>query len=182
MKIDHQTEFGSVMTREEVIESLAAQSNKLKETTMSEPVVAPDVDTVKDMFVTEAEAEAHNTEDEGRAKPKYLVTLEVEGSRLETMSKKAKEAFGDALKSVEKVAKISSRADSLGQAEALFQDVQGIVEELKGEMEEWRDSIPESLQSGDKAMEVEDCIGQLEELESALGDITFENVEFPSMY
>jgi hypothetical protein len=145
--------------------------------------VTLDVEAVTKMFVAEeVDTEEVDTEDEGRAKPRYLVALEIEGSRLETMSKKAKEAFGDSLMSVEKVVRISSRADSLDMAESLFREAQGIVEELKGEMEEWRDSIPESLQSGEKASEVEDTIGQLEELESALGDTSFENVEFPSMY
>jgi hypothetical protein len=44
---------------------------------------------------------------EQQQKTKFAVTLVVEGSRLETMSKRAKEVFGDSLLRVEKVEKIA---------------------------------------------------------------------------
>jgi hypothetical protein len=161
---------------ETTIEYAARQAAKVA----PEPTVMPDADAASAMFVDPEKEEDYD--DEKRAKPHYLVTLKIEGSRLETMSKKAKEAFGDSLKSVEKCLGISSRADSLDDAQKMFEEVKKIVGGLKDEMEEWRDSIPESLQSGEKASEVEDCVGQLEELEGNLNDISFDNVEFPSMF
>jgi hypothetical protein len=52
-------------------------------------------------------------------------------------------------------------------------------------MEEWRDSIPENLQNGDKAQEVNDAISELESLADELDNLTlpdFSSVSFPSMF
>lgn len=117
-----------------------------------------------------------------RRKPRYVVTLDIEASRLATVEKKAKEIFGDSLKHVEKVSRNFSRADDLGQAEELIGEAAQIVSELKGQMEEWRDNMPEGLQCSEKYNEVEQCVDALESLESDLENISFENVEFPGMF
>lgn len=54
------------------------------------------------------------------------------------------------------------------------------VDDLKQELEDWKDNIPENLQDGEKAGEIESAIDELENLSSALEDLDFGSVEFPS--
>jgi hypothetical protein len=60
-------------------------------------------------------------------------------------------------------------------------DAKNVVIELREEMETWRDNMPETLQSGPKMEEIEDCISNLEAVESALDGADFNEVSFPSM-
>jgi hypothetical protein len=126
--------------------------------------------------------EQENGEEEGnRRTPEFIARLRIKPSTLPAVTKKAKAAFGDRLKSVEKVGRGFSRADELGQAEELVEQAKEIVGELKDDMENWRDNIPDSLQGGEKYSEVEECAAQLESLESELDGIDFD-VEFPGMF
>lgn len=121
------------------------------------------------------------------------ITDEVEATSIEDARKQATELFGLIVKdkkrieeSVERVtrAKYSSRADRLSEARSMLEEAQSIVDELKGEIEEWRDNLPENLQGSDKYSALEDCVGNLEEVESAIEEAVSncDNVEFPGMY
>ena len=114
----------------------------------------------------------------------YEIKLTVEAARRESVEKKLREAFGKEIPihSVEKLKTAESRADRLSEAEALVDDAKSIVEELKDEMEQWYDSIPENLQSGDKANEVQECKDNLENVQSELENVDFGSVEFPGMF
>lgn len=114
--------------------------------------------------------------------PKYSMRLVVDGTRLDAMQRMAKTYFGDALVSCTKVDLASSRAQRLALIEQVVADCAADVEELKEEMEEWGDSIPESLQGGGKAEEVEQAISDLEELKDNLEGLDFTSVSFPSMF
>jgi hypothetical protein len=94
----------------------------------------------------------------------YIITTTVEEARRSTVEKKLREAFGTEapLSSVEQVKTPESRADRFAEAESLAGEACSIVEELKDEMEQWYDSIPENLQGGDKASEVESTKDALE--------------------
>jgi len=83
---------------------------------------------------------------------------------------------------VEKIEVPSSRADRLSAAESEFESAKSTVEELKEEMENWRDGLPENLQSGSKADEINECIDQLEEIQNNLDSCDFSSVSFPGMY
>lgn len=126
--------------------------------------------------------EEFNEEEEGnRRTPEYIVTLRIKASTLPAIEKKAKAAFGDKLKSVEKVGRGFSRAADLAEAQEHVEAAAEIVGELKDSMEEWRDNTPDSLQQTEKYNEVEECASNLESLEDELNGINFD-VDFPGMF
>jgi hypothetical protein len=126
--------------------------------------------------------EEYDEEEEGnRRTPEYLVTLRIKASTLPAIEKKAKAAFGDRLKSVEKVGRGFSRAAELAEAQEHVETAAEIVRELKGGMEEWRDGMPENFQGTQKYEEVDECASRLESLESDLDGIDFD-IEFPGMF
>lgn len=112
----------------------------------------------------------------------YEIILRVPGNRIDAVLKKAKEAFGEDFQIVRKVDPSSSRADRLSDVEADVQSAATSVEELKGELEEWKENLPENLQQGGKADELDDAISQLEQIQSELESIDFTSVSFPSMF
>jgi hypothetical protein len=68
--------------------------------------------------------------------------------------------------------------------EELMREVEGIalgVGELRDELQEWLDNIPDSLQDGQKASELEEAISALEDVETFLDDAREVDVEFPGM-
>lgn len=77
-----------------------------------------------------------------------------------------------------------SRANRFDAAVALIGDALDGVEELKEEMQQWRDSLPENFATGDKAQEIEECITDLEHaietIENAQSDIS--PPTFPGMF
>jgi hypothetical protein len=79
------------------------------------------------------------------------------------------ETFPSCSIEVEKV-EHQSRADR-------FAFAQSIIEELRDEIQDWRDNLSENVQSETKAEELDDCIQSLEELLDKFG-----NVEFPSRF
>jgi hypothetical protein len=126
--------------------------------------------------------EEKSEEEEGnRRAPEYIVTLRIKASTLPAIEKKAKAAFGDKLKSVEKVGRGFSRAADLAEAQEHVEAAVEIVGELKDSMEEWRDNTPDSLQQTEKYNEVEECASNLESLEDELNGINFD-VDFPGMF
>ena len=118
----------------------------------------------------------------------YTITARVDAARKDSVEKILRTAFkkeegGEPIVfSVEKKTSPESRADRLSEAESMADDARAIVEELKGEMEEWHESIPENLQNGDKANEVQEAIDALEELQSNLENCSFGDVNFPGMF
>ena len=124
---------------------------------------------------------------------RYTITLTVEAAQPASVEKKLRTAFGEdvPVHTVEKLKTAESRADRLSEAsgniESSIEDAKNAVEELKDEMQNWYDSIPENLQSGDKANEVQEAIDALENCSSELDNLDisgcgFDDVSFPSMY
>lgn len=116
---------------------------------------------------------------------KYKITFTIDAARKESVDKKLREAFGDKVDGLtweaEKVKSPTNRSERLAEAEALVDDARSIVEELKDEMEQWRDSIPENLQGGEKYSEVETACDALDEIYSNLEQSDW-GVEFPGMF
>ena len=119
---------------------------------------------------------------EGR--PTYRIMLTVTGSRLEATLKKARIVFGSLVLNVEKVARLQSRADELGEAVGMIDEARSIVESLKEQIEEWHGNLPDSFRDGDKGSQLEECMEALEQVVSSLDEAESgaENVEFPGMY
>lgn len=117
-----------------------------------------------------------------KRKPQYTVTIVVEASRLETVTKEANAAFPGAVRSVRKVDTNKSRSDRLDSIARDVQDAQNGVEELRDELQEWYDNLPESFQSGEKGDSLNEAISLLEDIASSLESVDFNSVDFPTMY
>ncbi len=113
---------------------------------------------------------------------RYNLMFTVADVRIDVIKKKMAEVFPDNHCVVEKQKQNQSRADRLGEAEGNFDDAKNVLEELKGEMEEWYDSIPENLQTGSKAEEVQAAVDALDEIISNMEQVEFGSVEFPAMF
>ncbi len=75
----------------------------------------------------------------------------------------------------------TSRADRFSEAQSSLADAKSGAEMLKEELEEWKNNLPENLQDGDKASQLENAINQLEEFVDACDTAEGVDVEFPSM-
>ena len=86
------------------------------------------------------------------------------GSRFETIKKWLAEGYDVSAEFVSieeiKVKKHPSRADRVSEAADKIRDGGDIAEEIKGELESWKDNLPESFQ--DKADELDTAIDALD--------------------
>jgi len=123
----------------------------------------------------------------------YEIKLTVEAAQPSSVEKKLRQTFGEEVPvhTVEKIKTAESRANRLAEAsgnlESAIEDAKSCVEELKDEMQNWYDSIPENLQQGDKANEVQETIDALDNVSSELDNLDasscgFDDVNFPSMF
>ena len=119
----------------------------------------------------------------GEQMANYKITLMVDAAKRASVEKKLRIAFGEEvpIHSVEKLKTAESRADRLSEAEGLADDARQLVEELQDEMEQWYDSIPENLQQGSKAQEVEEARDALDSLKGELEGLSWD-VSFPGMF
>ena len=104
------------------------------------------------------------------AKGEYTVTLTVSGDRVNRVLKRTRELYPDCEIEVENANASVSRVVRLEEAKS-------IVENLQSEIQEWRDNLPENLQFGSKAEELDACIDSLDGLINA-----FDDMEFPSAF
>jgi hypothetical protein len=116
--------------------------------------------------------------------PEYRVTLSnIEESRLPVVEQKAKQTFGEECEiEVERVDLPQSRSARLQEIAAQVQDAIQGVRELRDELEAWRDNMPEAVQGGMKASELESTMEGLDEIISGLEGVDFDSVDFPSMF
>lgn len=118
-----------------------------------------------------------------KRKPMYTVIIRVEGSRLATVEAQAQQAFGaDAVRSVRKADLALSRNDRLHAIAESVETAATDVEELRDELQEWYDNLPEAFQSGDKGNDLEEAIGSLDSVKEELEAVDFDNVSFPAMF
>ena len=112
----------------------------------------------------------------------YEVRIMVDGTNIASVRKQMAAAFPGEEVRCDKIEFNKSRAERLSEAESLVEEAKSIVEELNDEMEAWHESIPENLQSSDKASEVEAAKDALENLQSELENVNFGDVDFPAMF
>jgi hypothetical protein len=113
--------------------------------------------------------------------PTYLVR--VRARNVGTVKKRMAAAFGAAaLVSVEKEIFPTSRAARLDRAAGQVDDARNIVEELLGEIEGWRDNLPDNLQGSEKADQLSECADGLQTILDSLGEMDFQSVEFPGAF
>ena len=111
--------------------------------------------------------------------PRYNLRLNVTADNIHQV-RKALAAY-DVSAHIEKVKLSPSRADRLGECEEMVNDAMSEVESLKDELQDWRDSIPENLSSGDKAEQLDSAIAELDEIYGGLDGVRWE-VDFPGMF
>lgn len=75
-----------------------------------------------------------------------------------------------------------SRAERLADAMSLVSDARFDVEGLRDELQVWRDNLPENMQSGSKADELDSAIGELDEIMDWMDALEGSDVSFPGMY
>jgi hypothetical protein len=116
--------------------------------------------------------------------PTYTLTLSVEANRITEVKKKLQGAFGDDVPMHELVKDdtLESRQARFDDAERAVCDCTNTLEELKDELQDWLDNMPENLQGGDKASELEDAISNFDGLIGEIESLDFSTVEFPGLY
>lgn len=117
--------------------------------------------------------------------PWYEVKVRFEASRIDAAKAKVARLFADQddmEAAVRKVELATSRSARFDEAESDLEGVKATVGELKDELETWKDSLPENLQDGQKADEIQSAIDELESLDSALEGVDWPSIEFPGMY
>lgn len=74
-----------------------------------------------------------------------------------------------------------SRSDRFTDAQGLVDDAHTEFESLRDELQEWRDNMPENLQDGEKANQLDDVISELDDVISSCEEVTDAGVEFPGV-
>ena len=100
----------------------------------------------------------------------------------EEAKKKAAEEGNQPMEVKKMSKKNPSRRERFEHVQSLITDALAQTEELKGELEEWKDNLPENLQNGSKAQELEDAISNLDELIDALNTAEGVEVDFPGAF
>jgi predicted translin family RNA/ssDNA-binding protein len=75
-----------------------------------------------------------------------------------------------------------SRRERFEEAKAQASIAREEIDSLRDELQNWLDNLPENLQSGSKAEELEEAISRLEEVLEFFDEIESAEVEFPGMY
>lgn len=114
----------------------------------------------------------------------WQVTISGKGIRRDTVEKiveKAlREKYGEGASiTVTDASPPESRADRFSEAMSKVSDAKGECEALRDELDEWKGNMPESLQNGSKAEELDAAIGELEEVIQELEAVEGRDVSFP---
>lgn len=116
---------------------------------------------------------------------RFRITISGKGLRRETIKKLTDEfakKYGDgASVSVEDATPPTSRADRFSAVQSLIGDARAECEEIKDELEQWKDNLPDNLQDSEKAQQLDDAISELDTIVSNLEDAEGASVEFPGM-
>lgn len=76
----------------------------------------------------------------------------------------------------------ASRADRFSEAVDFAEQAKGIGEELKDELQEWFDNLPQNFQDGDKGQQLQAAIDELETFCDQMDQGASASVDFPGMY
>lgn len=74
-----------------------------------------------------------------------------------------------------------SRRERFDEIKALCADLSSQAQELRDELQNWLDNMPENLQGGEKAQQLDDAISGLEDFIGNVDDAASTEIEFPSM-
>lgn len=79
------------------------------------------------------------------------------------------------------MAKRQSRAERYAETIQKISDGKGALEELRDELQNWLDNMPENLQDSEKANALQEAIDNLENSINSLEEVEGTEVEFPGM-
>lgn len=119
---------------------------------------------------------------------KIIITIYQKAARVEGIENeiaalvKKKYSKADINIDVSKASEGTSRADRFSDAVSSLGDAKSVAEELRDELQEWYDNLPEGLSNGSKADELQDAIGELENFISSVEDCESIEPSFPGMY
>lgn len=107
----------------------------------------------------------------------------VKKASVEKLAKAMRDQFGkETSVSVTDDSPPESRADRFQTA---IDDVSGAraeVEELRDELQNWYDNLPDNFREGDKGEQIQSAIDELETVASSMEEVENASVEFPGMY
>lgn len=113
------------------------------------------------------------------------ITVTQKGLRVDQIEKlfrdTLKEKFPDAAVSIGRYDKPESRADRFADAKEKIGQGRAMIEELQEELQNWRDGLPENMQDGEKANQLDEAIQNLESCRDSAEEAENAEVEFPSM-
>ena len=75
-----------------------------------------------------------------------------------------------------------SRPARFTEEQQLVDDAKSEFETLRDELQEWHDNLPENLQDGEKANQLDEAIQGLEEVINQCEEVTGAGVEIPGMF
>jgi len=115
-----------------------------------------------------------------------MISVTQKGARADIVAQLVKDAivnkYPGATVTVIRKEPAESRSARFDEAMELISDAKSTGEELKDELQEWKDSLPENLQDGQKASELDEAINQLDSFISSCENVEGESVEFPNMF
>jgi hypothetical protein len=115
-----------------------------------------------------------------------VITINQKGAKLEKISDLVRSAvyskYPDAQVTVERKEPPKSRSERFVEAQSQLENAKSIAEELKDELQEWYDNLPENLQSGSKADELQSAIDELDNFVNSCDDAGGADVQFPQMF
>ena len=112
---------------------------------------------------------------------RYIVTVEKKGLRTTELAK-ALRSFGPECEyDIQDGALPTSQAGRFAVAMTQIGQAKEEAENLRGELDSWRESLPDTQQESEKAEQLEDAISQLEEFIAACEQAEGVEIEFPGM-
>lgn len=115
-----------------------------------------------------------------------VITINQKGARLDVIEKLVSAAvqtkYPNAYIQAVRKERPESRSQRFEEAKSWANDASSAGEELRDELQDWLDNLPEGLQGGDRASMLEEAISQLDEFVNYCDDASNVDVEFPGMY
>ena len=115
-----------------------------------------------------------------------LITIDQKGARVDSIEsvieKHIRAKYPEVRITVERKEPPESRGDRFSEEKWLIGDGKSQAGELRDELRAWLDNLPENLQQGSKADEIQSAIDSLEEFITACEEAEGIEVDFPGMY
>lgn len=111
-----------------------------------------------------------------------VVSVTQDNLRVAAVEKLLRDKYPGADVSVRKEKQAASRAERFSETQGLVEDAKSEAEELRDELQNWLDGLPENLQGGGKADELQPAIDELETFVNACDEATSASPDFPGMY